>query len=57
MLINAANISEDDRSSPARLGTTTTPQPSNDHTGHHSQPSIRQRFNQWLLVNTTGNLL
>jgi hypothetical protein len=25
-----------------------------DHTGQHSQPSIMQRFNQWLLVNTTG---
>jgi hypothetical protein len=26
-----------------------------DHTGQHSQPSTMQRYNQWLLVNTTGN--
>jgi hypothetical protein len=27
-----------------------------DHTGQHSQPSIMQRYNQWLLVNMTGGL-
>ena len=54
MLINAANISV------ASIGVFSGgarhyhDAAAFDHTGQHSQPSIMQRFNQWLLVNTTG---
>ena len=57
MLVNAANISE------ASIGVFSGgarhyhDAAAFDHTGQHSQPSIMQRYNQWLLVNTRGDLL
>jgi hypothetical protein len=56
MLINAANISEVDIGVFSGEARHYHDAAAFDHNGQHSQPSIIQRYNQWLLVNTAGRL-